>query len=126
MSAAARKSRPAVGRWRTLLFALAILALVVAPFTFDLNSHMAQNHAHAASVDHGDHGGATHGGESGHALSHCTGHLCAPAFVDAPQVDTAAAVLTGATGSFPQDDSLLRPLYLGSDPPVPRPGLPEA
>lgn len=87
---------------------------------------MAQTHAHAASGAHGDHGGGTHGGESDHTVSHCSGHLCAPAFVDAPQMAAAAAVLTGATGTFPQDDSLLRPLYLGSDPPVPRPGLTEA
>jgi hypothetical protein len=126
VGAAAGKLRSAAGNWRVLLSALAILALALAPFTFDLNAHTAQNHADAASGAHGDHGGSTHHGESDHALSHCGGHLCAPAFVDAPQMDAAAAVLTGETGMFPRDESLLRPLYLGSDPPVPRPGLTEA
>lgn len=126
MGAAAGKLRSAAGSWRVLLSALAVLALAFAPFTFDLNAHTAQNHAQAGSAEHQHDGGGTHHGELDHALSHCGGHLCAPAFVDAPQVDAAAAALTDETGAFPREESLLRPLYLGADPPVPRPGLTEA
>ena len=126
MGAAAGKLRSAAGSWRVLLSALAVLALAFAPFTFDLNAHTAQNHAHPTSIDHQHDGSGTHHSELDHALSHCGGHLCAPAFVDAPQIDAAATALTGETGMFPRDESLLRPLYLGSDPPVPRRGLTEA
>jgi hypothetical protein len=110
-------------RGRAVAASLFAVVLCVAPLALSAGAHIAHHHSHEA-VGH-DHGPALDGQtDLDHDVFHCGSPACAPSFLAGCPSDHAlhnpSPRLQGVTG----DDSLLRPLYLNCDPPVPRAGFP--
>lgn len=111
-------------RRRVVTASLVAVAFCLSPFAVSAGAHLAHSHSHGHAAAAHDHSPA----EDGHidfdpGVQHCGSHACAPSFVVACPSDHALHDPSARLQGLTAEGSLLRPLYLGGDPPVPRRGF---
>jgi hypothetical protein len=106
----------------SVLSALLIFAVFLGPYSFASDGHALEHETHSSTSHHDEPAKHDHSGV-GHALTHCGSATCVPIFVGTKLIADNYATVAFKLRSWFADDALLLPLYLDSDPPVPRSGF---
>ena len=111
--------------YRSLLYGLLVLAMVLAPLSFSRDADASDHHSKSSMSHTGGSGGDGHA-DHDHALFHCGSLSCSPSNLNSSSSSCLSETSVSRMKALVADDPFLRSLYLDCDPPVPRSGFSKA